>query len=468
MRLALRSSTVLVGLFILSVGLLAACGDDEPTPTPVVVEKEVIKEVIVPATPEVIEKEVVRQVVKEVELPVEKEVIVVVTPTPTPTATPTATPPPQPKVWRIGMPEDITTTNIWAFLGPDVTAFNLYVNLNRYPALYRLSDKRFDWVPSLADGFPTEFVQEGDLWTTTVKLQEGAVWSDGEPITAEDVAFTISTALEPKLPGNWASHVDPASVDHVEALGVSTLKYYFKSIPGLARWQFRLSVQQFVAQHFWVPLVEQAKQAGETVEEQQAALYAIVPEDEPTAGEMLFVKWEPGGLVEVRANDRYFFKDSTVTKYANGAYMEVGPSYTSGPWYGEAAGDVELEFTRGPYADSVIFSIYSSLDTLVLALRAGEIDSMLSPSGLQRDLQEQLRGEPDISVLSNAPNSIHYLGFNVRRPPMDDQAFRQAVALLIDKEFITGTVLPGCGRRCLHASAAGQRVLVQPRRARDR
>ena len=118
MRLALRSSTVLVGLFILSVGLLAACGDDEPTPTPVVVEKEVIKEVIVPATPEVIEKEVVRQVVKEVELPVEKEVIVVVTPTPTPTATPTATPPPQPKVWRIGMPEDITTTNIWAFWGP--------------------------------------------------------------------------------------------------------------------------------------------------------------------------------------------------------------------------------------------------------------------------------------------------------------------------------------------------------------
>ena len=35
---------------------------------------------------------------------------------------------------------------LWAFLRPDVTAYNLYVNLNRYPSLYRLSDKRFDWV----------------------------------------------------------------------------------------------------------------------------------------------------------------------------------------------------------------------------------------------------------------------------------------------------------------------------------
>lgn len=35
------------------------------------------------------------------------------------------------------------------------------------------------------------------------------------------------------------------------------------------------------------------------------------------------------------------------------------------------------------------------------------------------------------------------MGFNFRNPPMDNRAFRQAVATLIDKEFLTETVLQG-------------------------
>ena len=62
------SGLLLVGIVVALVA--AACGDDDPTPTPVVIEKEVIKEV---------EKEVIR------------EVIVEVTPTPTSAPTPTAT-----------------------------------------------------------------------------------------------------------------------------------------------------------------------------------------------------------------------------------------------------------------------------------------------------------------------------------------------------------------------------------------
>lgn len=35
------------------------------------------------------------------------------------------------------------------------------------------------------------------------------------------------------------------------------------------------------------------------------------------------------------------------------------------------------------------------------------------------------------------------MGFNLRRSPLDSKEFRQAVATLIDKEFVAGTVLPG-------------------------
>ena len=91
-------------------------------------------------------------------------------------------------VWRIGIFEDVTTHNFFNILGPGQTAWNFYAFLNRYPSLYGLSDQRFDWVPMLADGFPGPFTEEGDFVTATVTMKQGPVWSDGQPITAEDIA----------------------------------------------------------------------------------------------------------------------------------------------------------------------------------------------------------------------------------------------------------------------------------------
>jgi TRAP-type uncharacterized transport system substrate-binding protein len=77
-----------LSLVALVVALVAAaCGGDDPATTTVIVEKEVIKEVLVEVPVEV-EKEVIREV--EVEVVVEKEIIVQVTATPTqPAPTPT-------------------------------------------------------------------------------------------------------------------------------------------------------------------------------------------------------------------------------------------------------------------------------------------------------------------------------------------------------------------------------------------
>ena len=111
--------------------------------------------------------------------------------------------------------------------------------------------------------------------------------------------------------------------------------------------------------------------------------------------------------------------------------------------YGETGGDKSLEYTVGPYADSTIYSIYGSQDGAVLALKKGDIDFMLNPLGLSKGLQEQLQGEDGLSVIENPSDGVRYLGFNVRKAPQDNKAFRQAVATLIDKEFLTETVLQG-------------------------
>lgn len=384
-----------------------------------------------------------QQVVKEVE--VTKEVVREVPAAPAEETETPAEEPSGPQVYQLGIFEDLTTTNYWSFLGPDTTIWNSYV-LGGKPALYTLSARRFDWVPGAAADFPTplaeEMVEGKTLWTTEVDLKQGMLWSDGTEVTAEDWVFTAHTVRDLELTGNWSSTVDLEFFDHAEALEPYKLKIYFKQKPGLARWQFGLAHMPMISKNYWEPIVEQAKAESDSVEGQKV-LYGHVPENEPSAGGFTLGKWEKGAFAENERNADYFFTGAQVTQYANGAYLESKPGAYEFTAYGEPSGETSLEYTTGPFVESSIYSIHGNQEAAVLALKKGDIDFMLNPLGLQRGLQEQLTGEPELTNLENPSNGFRYMGFNFRKAPMDDKAFRQAVALLIDKEFLTGTVLQG-------------------------
>jgi ABC-type transport system substrate-binding protein len=267
--------------------VVAACsgGDEGPAATPQIIERTVI----VTPTPG----------------PTQTPVVVTATPAPTATAAPTATP--RPVVWRIGIPADITSTNIWTILGPSPSPSNLYTQVNKYPSLYTLSEQRFDWVPAWADGFPTPFVREGNFYVTTAKLKRGATWSDGRPVTAHDFVFTVNTALEFGLPGNWRDKVNPDLIQSVQAVDDQTIRFTLKSQPGLSQWQYGLSVSVFVARHYWEPLVNSISKTLSATDRQRA-LFTLASTNEPTAGEMTLVRWERGSFVEMKANPSYFFR----------------------------------------------------------------------------------------------------------------------------------------------------------------
>lgn len=362
------------------------------------------------------------------------------------TATADASPAERERIYQIGITADLTTTNHWAYLGPDGTIWNFYVLADTKPVLYSYSGPRFDWVPSLATDFPSplreEVVGDRTLWSTEVELKQGVQWSDGAAVTAEDFVFTAHTARDLQLTGNWPSIVDPEFFDHAEALDPYTLKVYFAKKPGLARWQFGLAFLPIFSRAYWEPVAAEARQAGDLTE-QQRVLYAHVPEGEPSAGGFLFDRWEQGAYAEKDRNEYFYFAGSVVTQYVGGAYEEVKEGIYRFSAYGAPEGDKELEFTVGPFAESAIYSIYGSQDATVLALKKGDIDFMLNPLGLSKGLQEQLQGEEGLTTIENHSSGVRYLGFNFRKPPMDNRAFRQAVATLIDKEFLTETVLQG-------------------------
>lgn len=438
----LKNKKWLILLVIAAAALvLSACAEPEEVIVTIEVEGPGGETVIVTATPEAEEG--------EGEAPVGGEII----------------------AFSTGMFEDITTTNYWSYLGPDSSVWNGYV-LSGHPGLYGYGDQRFDWVPAIADGFPTGRVEEGDFCTSEVTIMDGLTWSDGEALNADDVVFSANTALTLELGGNWASYYDPTRLDRVEKIDDLTVKYYFYACPGLSEFEFGPLFAPIFAEHYWAPVaadavaqvagVELPEEPAEDASEEDVAayeealtayqeavangattLYGHQPENEPFFGPFGFAGWEAGAFAEVEAWADYPFSGTVTRLYTNGAYQEVRADGTEFVAYGDPTGDVELELETGPFVPAVIYSMYGSQDAAILAMQDGEIEYFFNPNGLQPGLRAQVEAINGINVISNPSNGFRYMAFNTRKAPMSDVAFRQAVATVIDKNFITQTLLQG-------------------------
>lgn len=108
------------------------------------------------------------------------------------------------------------------------------------------------------------------------------------------------------------------------------------------------------------------------------------------------------GLVELRANDRY--------------------------WGG------------APRLRRVLFRKYPSADALLTALGTGEVDvsSALGPPQVGR-----LRLDPDVTLDSQTGLNLVYLALNDSRPPFDQVHVRQAISRAIDRNGLVRDVLGG-------------------------
>jgi len=351
-------------------------------------------------------------------------------------------------LYRLGIFSDLTGTNPWADLfGPTGSVWNSYVLSGQYPTLYGYTDQRFDWVPVLAAEFPTEPAQEdtngdgqigeGDLFTSIVKLKRGVLWSDGTEITSADVKFVFDTASQLRLPGEWTNYTDPEVFAYVEIIDDYTLKFFLKRRS--ARYKFGILFMPILQKRYWEPKVAEAKQSTDPVQ----ALFALQNPNEPSGGGFSFNRREKGAFAENIKNAKYFFSGSKTTLYANGAVKDAKPGVYEWSGYGPPQGDINLELNVGPFVERTLYSVYGDQSTAILALQRGEIDLLLNPLGLQIGFQQQLKNAPGIAITINKPNGFRYMSFNVRREPMSYKEFRQAVAYLIDREFVTGSVLQG-------------------------
>jgi len=300
---------------------------------------------------------------------------------------------------KIGLLEEPKTLNFW--LASD--AWSKKVLNQVYQSLYIYEPKTLELIPWLAEGMP---VLDEENLVYTVKLRE-AKWSDGTPFTAEDVAFTAGVIKEFK---DSRRNYMWEFIKEVEVVDPHTVRFHLEE--PMAIFRERTLTTDIVQKKQWEPIVEVARKA----EKPLASLRNHEITHPIGTGPFVLTEWKKGAFLFMKKNEHFFGKGLNL------------------------AG-----FELGPYIDGIIFKMYGTPDAAVLAIKKGDMDMFWWR--IQPGYMEELEEHPDVELFTNERSALYYMGFNVRKPPFDDRALRQAVAYLVDRDFIMLRVLQGYGTK---------------------
>ena len=392
-------------------------------------------------------------------------------------------------LFRVGLTGPLGTINWWAGLGPAASPQSTAVLASSKSSLYTLSRPGFALVPALAaTPHPATASQQGASWVVTQQVREDATWSDGQAVTAHDLAFYFDVVREFALGGSHAGHF-PASVTAVTAVDDHTVRVEFSSAPTPTEWQTGVAMAPLVPSHFWEPHVADAREAAGTArsstteQESRAAvaaasltdddpnndiapedvapeeieahrdeiaadagrgfLFAVEPAGEPSAGPLIVESWAPGEMALTRSNPDFFSRGTETVVYSDGSVRVADPVVGDNVFGGSAAGEVTAHSVVGPFVSGIQWREYADSDEAYAALRSGDVDYVLDPNGMGYPRYNELAAVDDIGLSVSQSEGVRFLGFNLRKPPMSDPIFRRAVATVVDKELLADTLFNG-------------------------
>jgi peptide/nickel transport system substrate-binding protein len=310
---------------------------------------------------------------------------------------------------KIGLLEEPKTLNHW--LASD--AWSLKVLNQMVESLYTREPETLKLVPWLAASDP---VYDEASISYTVKLRP-AKWSDGSELTSEDIAFTGEVIKEFKVP-RYLSRWD--FIRKIETPDKQTVIFYLEKPEAV--FLERTLTTPIAQKKQWQSVVEEARKS----EKPLTSLQNYSVEAPMASGPFVLKEWRKGAYLFLQRNEHFFAKGLTIE----------GRSL-------------------GPFIDGIVFKVYGTSDAAILAIKKGDIDMFWW--SLQPGYLEDLKKEKDLHIFSNEKSGLYYMGFNVRKEPFNDLAFRRAMATLIDKDFIITRILQGYGAKMASVVPPGNR-----------
>ena len=244
------------------------------------------------------------------------------------------------------------------------------------------------WNPALAETW--EFSE--DRLALTVRLRAGARWSDGQPVTADDVRFSWQAQTDPDVA--WTFATAKEAIADVEAVDERTVRFRFS----------RASPTQLA----------------------DAAPEAVLPRH--AWGERPFGEWrsDPGWFFEnLVASGPFLLENRTP-----GRELVLGRN----PEFFEA----DL-----PRLERVVLRTAADGAALATQLLAGELDVV---TGIGAADAERIERRPDLRVHAYSSRQYTFVSWNTDRPQFEDAATRRALALAVDRQAIVDTVWRGYAR----------------------
>jgi peptide/nickel transport system substrate-binding protein len=299
----------------------------------------------------------------------------------------------------------VGTTQSLDSLNPYGTA--LVVGYEAYLLSY---DLLVGFGPDIAprEGFATSWERAADGQSWTFKFRDDLLWSDGTPATAQDACFSYQLNLDAIADESYIGlgYIDPSVADS----GITAVE-----CPDDTTMIVTSSDPSDRILQNYVPILPRHIWGDMTYEEIGADQF-----NAPLVGTGPYqaVEWRTGEFVRFVRNPNY--------------------------WGQQGA------------ADEVIIQFFGTADTMVQALRAGEIDYA---RGVNADQFDQLEGVEDIERVVGTSNGWTQVGFNVygtgtgntiegggpSTPALLDTAFRDALGYAVDKELLLDRLLGGYG-----------------------
>lgn len=240
-------------------------------------------------------------------------------------------------------------------------------------------------IPTAANGGVSR-----DGRTITYRLRRGVRWSDGVPVTSEDVLFTLHAILDPRNP--ILSHEGYDLIDRASAPDAHTVVVHLRHAWAPAVMSF-FSYGGFSPQ-FVLPAHVLAREAPLA-----QAPFGSAPS--VVDGPYRFVSWRRGDRIELAANSRYWRGTPRVAR-------------------------LDLRIVADPQTNLVL-------------LRSGEIDwNLLAP--VQWAL---VRGTPHVDFVRVPTAVVAGISMNTAHPPLDDVRVRRAIAMSIDRAGIVRRITLG-------------------------